>query len=468
MPLIFEQQQKQQQKQALQLSPQALLGLRMLTKSLPELRTEIAAEMSRNPAIEDVEQTLESPLSEVEHASDEAADVPDYPEDDEEAPSLGRDEDLAERRQAFFDNQVKTETLQEHLIAQLPLSDIDPNDWQLAESIIGELDDDGYFRGSLPDFCQVFGREEEKIRAVMDRVTQLDPPGCGARDVRGCLLAQVDAIEEGALREKVRQLIDRHLEDVAAGRVAEIEKALGLDADGYQRVLKALRTLDGRPGRQFQSVRDRVEYVNPEIRAVKRAGRWVATMDARSLPEIRLSKKFAELLTDPKQTAETKAYVRERMAAAEALREAIVRRQQTIQNIADAIFARQQDFFEAGFSALKPMTEGEIAAQVGVHAATVSRTVRDKYAATPKGTIELRRFFTKGVKTGSGEELSQQAVLDALKVLVESEDKSAPLSDEKLAAALKAKGYPVARRTVAKYRDRLAIPGALERRGSGG
>jgi len=453
----------QQQKQTLQLSPQALMGLRMLTKSLPELRTEIATEMSRNPAIEDVEQTLESPLSEVQREDDEAAEMPDYPEDDF-TPGLNRDEDLAEKRQAFFDNQVKTETLQEHLIAQLPLSDIAPDDWQLAESIVGELDDDGYFRGSLPDFCQAFGLEEAKILAVMDRVTQLDPPGCGARDVRSCLLAQVDAIEAGELREKVRQLIDKHLEDVAAGREDAVEKALGIDAKGYQRVLAALRTLDGRPGRQFQSVRDRVEYVNPEIRAVKSEGRWVAVMDERSLPEIHLSKKFAELLTDPKQTAETKAYVRERIAAAEALREAIVRRQQTIQSIADAIFARQQDFFERGFSALKPMTEGEIATQVGVHGATVSRTVRDKYTATPKGTIELRRFFTTGVKTASGEELSQQAVLDALKRIVEGEDKSAPLSDEKLAAALKQKGYPVARRTVAKYRDRLKIPGASARR----
>lgn len=454
----------QQQKQALQLSPQALLGIRMLTKNLPELRTEIIAEMNRNPAIEDVEQTLESPLSDVQREWERGADDADpYPEDDF-TPGLNRDEDLAEKRQAFFDNQVKTETLQEHLIAQLPLSDIDPKDWQLVESIVGELDDDGYFRGSLPDFCQSFVRPEPEILAVMHQVEQLDPPGCGARDVRGCLLAQVDAIEDVALRGKVRALIDRHLEDVAAGRAAEVEQALGLDREGYQRVLKALRSLDGRPGRQFPSMRERVEYVNPEIKAVKDEGRWVARMDARSLPEIHFSKKFAELLNDPRQTAETKAYVRERIAAAQAFREAIVRRQETIQAIADEIFARQQDFFEKGFSALKPMTELEIAAKVGVHGTTVSRTVRDKYAATPRGTVELRRFFTSGVKTSTGEEFSQQAVLDALRQIVEDEDKSAPLSDEKLAAALKERGFPVARRTVAKYRDRLAIPGASARR----
>lgn len=451
----------QQQKQTLQLSPQALMGLRMLTKSLPELRTEIVAETSLNPALEDIEHPLESPISDVERER-EASEEPDYPEDDF-TPGISRDEALAERRQAFFDNQVKTETLQEHLIAQLPLSDIAPEDWQMAESIVGELDDNGYFRGSLPDFCQSFGCPEAKVLDVMEQVTQLDPPGCGARDVRGCLLAQLDAIEDGALREQVRLVIDRHLEDVAAGRGEKVAAALGTNAKGYQRVLKALRTLDGRPGRQFANMRERVEYVNPEIRAVKSEGRWVAVMDERNLPEIHLSKTFAELLNDPKQTEETKAYVHERIAAAQNFREAISRRQQTIQSIADIVFVRQQDFFEKGFAAFKPLTETEVAAQVGVHSTTVSRTVRDKYVATPQGTIELRRFFITAVRTASGAELLQQQALDALEEVLAEEDKANPLSDEKLAAALKARGFPVARRTVAKYRDRLSIPGAFGR-----
>lgn len=455
-----------QQKQAQQLSPVALQGIRLLTKSLPELRAEIAAEMNRNPAIEEVDHPLERQLSEVEREA-RMGEEPDYPEVDY-TPGLSRDEDLAERRQAFFDNQVRTETLQEHLLAQVPLSDIDPADGQLVESLVGELDDDGYFRGSLAEISQVFGRTEADVVSVLDQIGMLDPPGCGARDVRTCLLAQVGAIEPAELRETVRRMIDSQLESMASGRFATVEQALGLDRAGYVAALKALRTLDGRPGRQFPSVRERIEYVNPEIRAVKREGRWEAMMDARSLPAIRLSKKFAELLRDPEQTAETKAYVRERIAAAQAFREAIVRRQETVQAIADEIFERQQDFFEKGFSALRPLTELEVAEKVGVHGTTVSRTVRDKYVSTPKGTIELRRFFATGVRTASGTELSQQAVLEALRKIVAAEDKTHPLADEVLANKLKAAGFPVARRTVAKYRDRLAIPGAAARRRSKG
>jgi RNA polymerase sigma-54 factor len=451
------------QKQVQTLAPHMMQGLRLLAKSLPELRAEIADEMSRNPAIEDVDHPLETSLSEVERRSDEADPMPDYPEDDFE-PGHNYDEAAAERRQRFFDNQVKTETLQEHLLAQLPLSDIPHADWPLVETLVGDLDGSGYYKGSLPDAEMVFGKTEPEVLAVLAKIMEFDPPGCGARTVRECLLAQMDALEDSPYEDDVRAIIENHLEDLEAGRIGSVEKALGLTHAQLASALKELRSLDGRPGRQYPSERERIEYVNPEIHAVRRNGRWMAETDARSLPEIRLSKTFERLLTDPGQTAETKAYVRERIAAAQAFREAVERRQQTVQSIAQTIFDRQPDFFEHGLKALKPLTEVEVAAEVGVHAATVSRTVRDKYASTPKGTIELRRFFVTGVKTADGEILSQDAVVEALRRIIDGEDKSAPLSDERIAARLKEQGFPVARRTVAKYRERLGVPGASARR----
>ena len=458
MPLSLEQKQRQVQT----ISPRQLMQVKLLARSLPELRAEIIAEMAANPAIEDVDHPLETPLSEVERRESER-DEPDYPEDDFE-PGLSRDEAAAERRQAFFDNQIKQETLQEHLVAQLPLSDIPQSDWPMAEVLIGDLDDKGYYKGSAADMAMAYECPVSAIVATLVRISELDPPGCGARDVRECLLAQMDSIADKALREDVRRIVDKHLEDVAAGSFDRIAAALGIDEDRCLRAVAALRTLDARPGRQYPSERERVEYVNPEIHAVKREGRWVAETDERSLPEIRLSPKFMELLKDPNQSAETKAYVRERIAAAQAFREAVARRQETVSSIANFIFDRQQEFFTGGFAALKPLTELEVAKAVGVHGTTVSRTVRDKYAATPQGTIELRRFFAVGVKAGDGSVVSQDTVLAALRDVIDGEDKSKPLSDEKIAERLKAAGYPVARRTVAKYRDRLGIPGASERR----
>ena len=452
-----------EQRQIQTLAPHMMQGLKLLAKSLPELRAEIAAEMDRNPAIEDVDHPLETSLSEVERLRDEGTPEPDYPEDDFE-PGHSVDEEAAERRQSFFDNQVKVETLQEHLLAQLPLSDIPRADWPLVETLVGDLDESGYYKGSIADAEMAFGRTEGEVLALLAKVMELDPPGCGARTVRECLLAQMDVLDDSPYEDEVRAMIDRHLDDLEAGRIGTIEKSLGLTHAQLADALRELRTLDGRPGRQYPSERERIEYVNPEVHAVKRDGRWMAVTDERSLPVIRLSPAFKRLLEDPSQSAETKAYVRERIAAAEAFREAVAHRQETVQAIAQTIFDRQQDFFEKGFAALKPLTELEVADAVGVHGTTVSRTVRDKYAQTPQGTVELRRFFVTGVKTADGEVLSQDAVMEKLKEIVDGERASAPLSDEKIAAALKEAGYPVARRTVAKYRDRMGIPGASARK----
>ena len=456
--------QSQRQSQKLAVSPRQMQGLRLLSKSLPELRAEILDEMARNPAIDDVERTLETNLSEVERQRDASADaMPDYPEDDWEG-ERGFDEEAAERRQAFFDSQVGEETLQSHLLAQIPASGIAEADRSLAEVLVGDLDDNGYYRGSIPDMAMSFSRSEAEIVAALAKIRELDPPGCGARDLRECLLAQVDDIADAKIRPLVRQIIDSHLDDLAEGRDAEIQKALGIGTAEYASAVATLRTLDGRPGQSYPSERDRVEYVNPEIHAVKREGRWIAETDSRSLPKISFSKTFENLLNDPAQSAETKSYVKERIAAAKTFRDAVAHRQETVAAIAQAIFDRQQDFFEGGFGRLRPLTELEIAEKVGVHGTTVSRTVRNKYASTPQGTVELRRLFSTGVKTSAGVEVSQQSALDALRDIVDEEDSAAPLSDEKIAAKMKEAGIPVARRTVAKYRGILGIGGVSERR----
>ena len=461
MPLALGQTQKQ--KQVLAVSPQQMQGLKLLAKSLPELRAEMFAEMARNPAIEDVERPLETSLSEIERRNDESIVEPDYP-DEESLEVRNFDEEAAERRQAFFDSQVKEETLQEHLLAQLSTSEIAKEDWPLAEVLVGDLDDNGYYKGSMPDTAMSFGKSEAEIVAVLAKIREFDPPGCGARDIRECLLAQIDDIANTSVRGLVRRIVNSHLGDLAAGRNAEIRRSLGIGEDEYRTAVAALRSLDGRPGQRFPNERDRVEYVNPEIHAVKLDGRWIASTDDRSLPEIKLSKSFVRLLSDPAQSAETKAYVNGQIEAARAFREAVARRQATVVGIAQAIFDRQQGFFEGGYRELKPMTELEIAKEVGVHGTTVSRTVRNKYASTPQGTVELRKFFVTGVKTAGGVEISQNAALDALRSIVDGEDVAAPYSDERIAAKMKEVGIPVARRTVAKYRKLLGIGGVSERR----
>lgn len=464
--------QSQAQTQTMTLAPQMRQGIELLTMNLPELRLRLDKELSENPCIEDVEQTLvtetvSEKLKEAEERPDSDADG--YPDDDYEpeygtAAAITGDEEANERRQRFFDSQTKEETLEEHLLVQLELSDVPEEDMPIAEVLIGELDDNGLFAGSIPDLMMVTGESEAKILSVLKRITELDPPGCGARNAKECLLAQLDKLDGSPFKEDVRELIERHLEDVAAGHIAAIERDMGISHERYADILRELRTLDPFPGRAFAHRGKSVAYVNPEVHAVLTKDGWWADVDDRSIPEIHISPKYERMLNDPNTDRQTKSYIRERIAAARAIIDAVQKRQETIRGISQAIIDAQPGFFERGLKGLKPLTMQQVADKVGVHHTTVSRTVRDKYISTPKGVVELKKFFTSGVETDSGEQVSTDAVKDKLKSIIAAEDKSNPLSDEKLSEMMKKVGYHVARRTVAKYRGALGIPGTSERR----
>ena len=470
MPLKLSSSHLQTQSQSMVLAPRMLRGLDMLAMSLPELRAELNRELETNPVIDDVERTLEKDTvsqKEREAADRERFQEDDYPEDDSAPDSFYEaDAEAMDRRRSFLESRTSEETLEEHLLSQIATSEIDEAYFQLAEILIGELNDDGYFSGSIPDLVMVTGESEEKIREVLGVIMTFDPPGCGATTLEECLLAQIDKLDSSPYQDEVRELLEnRLLKDVAEGRLANVEKALGISHERYADVLSALRTLDPRPARAYSRSGKGVNYVNPEVHAVKTVNGWEARVDARSLPEIRISPRYLKMLEDPATDAETKEYIRAKIASVKELKDAIVKREETVTDIAQAIFDAQSGFFEKGLKGLRPLTMQEIADVVGVHAATVSRTVNDKYVSTPRGTVELRRFFVSGFATADGGVVSKDAVYDALKEIVGSEDRSKPFSDDKISELLKARGYSVARRTVAKYRAILGIPGASERAG---
>lgn len=470
MPQNLSRLHKQTQSQSMVLAPRMLRGLDMLAMSLPELRAELNRELETNPVIEDVERTLEKDTvsqKEREAADRERSQEDDYPDDDSAPDSFYEaDAEAMDRRRSFLESRTSEETLEEHLLSQIATSEIDETYFQLAEILIGELNDDGYFSGSIPDLVMVTGESEEKIREVLGVIMTFDPPGCGATTLEECLLAQIDKLDSSPYQDEVRELLEnRLLKDIAEGRLANVEKALGISHERYADVLSALRTLDPRPARAYSRSGKGVNYVNPEVHAVKTANGWEARVDARSLPEIRISPRYLKMLEDPATDAETKEYIRAKIASVKDLKDAIAKREETVTDIAQAIFDAQSGFFEHGLKGLRPLTMQEIADAVGVHAATVSRTVNDKYVSTPRGTVELRRFFVSGFATADGGVVSKDAVYEALKEIVGSEDRSKPFSDDKISELLKAKGYSVARRTVAKYRAALGIPGASERAG---
>ena len=478
------------------MAPQMRQSLKMLQMTSLELRAELQHQMELNPVIDDVRSPLERQMSAElpqEHAGAAVTERElDFTPDGEAAQttlatddgyrdyflgnmeSASGDEEARSRRQHLFDSLVRTETLQEHLKAQVPLSDIPPEDRELAIALIAHIDDDGYFRGSIPDIQMVTGANEAHVLHVLAAIQAFDPLGCGARDLRECLLAQMEKLDDSPWEDEVRTLIDRHLPDVAARREGLVCQSLGLTPEEYRKVLAELRTLNPKPGLAIRppnvskavDVDRERDYVRPEVFVLPDGkGGWRATVPARDLPEIHISKKYQDMLADPDCNAETKAYIRERIRAAEALREAVANRQDTIRDIAQAIIDAQPDVFaQRTMNALRPLTMQQVADVVGVHGTTVSRTVRNKYMRAPFGTVELRKFFTGGLATESGETVSNTSVQRQIRELIAAEDATSPLSDDRIAAILKAKGITIARRTVAKYRIELGIPGAIERR----
>ena len=456
---------QQGQRQSQQLAPAMRQSVRMLAMNLPELRAEIVREMALNPVIEEIEHTLERPMEETMRSEAERSEaLESAAPEDEAVPAVNPGEEELERRQRFFDNQVEKETLEDHLEKQLPVSDIDAEDHALALTLIGNLNADGYFTGSLPDIVMVSGRNEAHVLEVLSRIRKLDPVGCGARNLKECLLAQMEKLDDSPYEDEVRALIEHHLEDVAHNRAGAVASALGITRAEYAAALRELRTLDPKPGRAFFDPGESNRIVKPEVHAVFADGKWVAEVDDRSLPDIKISPRYLKMLDDPAVAKETKDYIRERMASAYAIIEAVEHREETVRKIAQEIFDRQGGFFEHGLKGLKPMTMAEVAEKTGVHPSTVSRTVCDKYVSTPKGTVELRRFFSLGIENAAGEVVAKDAVHEALKAIVDAEDKAKPLSDEAISEKLKESGFPVARRTVAKYRDLLGIPGTSARR----
>lgn len=456
---------RQGQRLAQQLAPAMRQSIKILAMNLQELRQELVQQIALNPVIEDIDHSLEVSVQDVQERASEKEDAMETSTPyDEAAPSVNPDEDAEERRQRFFDNQICKETLQQHLERQVNTSDIPEADHPLAQTLIGQLDSNGYFTGSLPDIVMVSGCSESHVLEVLAKIRNFDPPGCGARNLKECLLAQMDRFDDSPWEDEIRALIENHLEDVAAGRESKICEALGITHEEYLKVLSEVRTLEGRPGRAYESSGAETRYVKPEVRAVREDGKWIAVVDSRTMPDIRLSRHYLNMLESPSTPKEAKDYLRERLIAAQQLIDAIDHREETIRKIAQEIFDRQPGFFEEGLKGLKPLTMLDVAEKVGVHPTTVSRTVNDKYASTPRGCVELRNFFKQGIETAGGDVVTKEAVYDHLRRLVEEEDKTRPHSDEVLSAKLKELGYPVARRTVAKYRDAIGIPGVSGRR----
>ncbi len=312
------------------------------------------------------------------------------------------------------------------------------------------------------------------LQEALQVVQQLDPPGVGCRDLRGCLLAQLrfhqaqlaqhkNGNGTGQLLQDAMAVVDGHLRGVQNKQHKEIAKAIGRPIEAVQQALEYIRTLDPRPGLRYNKVQARL--IEPDVAFIKHGDEWLVIMNDEDLPQLRLNPAYKKLVTrDGTNDKNTRDYVKERYKSAIQLIKNIEQRKQTITKVCYCIVARQQDFLEKGIDQLKPMMIKEVAEEIGVHPSTVSRAVASKYAHTPQGVFELRYFFSESVQGPEGGGTSLLILKRRVKKLIEEEDPSRPLTDEQITRILQSQGIQVTRRTVAKYREDMRIPSTHQRR----
>ncbi len=462
------------------MAPQLRQSLEMLQLPMLELRTLIQQEMESNPTIEDVvspqEISLDATQAPVDARDDgkPAADEQplDFDRDIEALTELDREwrdyflQDLQnnpytpqseEKRQYMFDSLPQPVSLQGHLLEQLGLTDFSDEEKMLGETIIGSIDDDGYLTVSLEELAGQTVATPEQLERVLRTVQDFHPTGVGARDLKECLLLQLDRLGKSTPIKLAHAIVADHLQALGSQRYHAIAQGLRTTPEAIEEAAALIRSLDPRPGRIFSTGND--GYIVPEITIRKGTdGQWQVILDNEQLPHIRISNHYRRLLENPATTTEVKSYIRERIRSGAFLIKSIHQRQKTIHRIASAIVEAQQDFLNHGIAHLHPMTMAEVAERVGVHETTVSRTVANKYMRTPVGVFELKYFFTPGLKTSDGKTVSNKTVQDQIESLIRNEDPGHPLSDQTIQEQLRDNGITIARRTVAKYRLILKIP----------
>jgi len=476
------------QEMRLKLAPQIIQSIEILQLPLLELRDRIDQELLENPILETApEEETEEQTEEQTEETDATEPVEEPTEEPEQEPEPMETEDydaLAElvpsyddigpssRSHSSQDRDAKLAalenspapdiTLEDHLREQLALFDLDPQVMEICEFIIASLDWRGYLQYPLEDIVSSMETDVtlEQVEDALGIVQQLEPPGVGARDVTECLLLQLDQREPDA--DFLRRLITDCFQDIVKNRYPKVAKALDCTIEDLKDAVERIGKLNPIPGALFGE--EAAPHVIPDVRVELVEGEYRVVLEDSALPSLRICSYYARRLQQKDLDPKTEAYLKDKLQSARWLMDAIQQRRSTVYNITEAIVEKQKEFLQKGPMYLKPLKMQDIADEVGVHVSTVSRALSGKYIQTPRGVYSLKRFFTGGVEKGDGEVESWEVVRQKLLQIIESEDKSKPLSDEEIASRLGDQGIDIARRTVSKYRKLLNIPSSRQRR----
>lgn len=475
------------------MSPQQIQLMKLLQVPTANLEERIKEEIEENPALELEEErhkdddeykdefAEEYDEPEKEHDDYDTIDLSDYTYDDD-----GEIADYKTREDHYGDddeprhNPVKTETsFYDLLVSQLGMLSLSDKEKRIAEHLIGSIDEDGYLRRDTPAlvddlaFRQNIEASADEVEKIIKKVQHFDPAGVGARDLPECLLLQLYRLkDEGKDVDTAILAIKKYFDEFTKKHYEKIQRGLNLSEDELRGVMQQIIKLNPKPGGNVGHVNKAESYVVPDFFIMNNNGKLELTLNSRNAPELRISENYRYMMKEydrgskkDKRQKEAVLFIKQKIDAAKWFIDAIKQRQHTLLDTMTAIMDHQKDFFLTGDETnLKPMILKDIAEKTGLDISTVSRVANSKFVQTEFGTYRLKFFFSESLSTDSGEEVSTREVKKILSDLIEVESKKRPLSDEKLTDLLQEKGYNIARRTVAKYREQLNIPVARLRK----
>jgi RNA polymerase sigma-54 factor len=460
------------------LTPGLVQMVSVLALNRLELREMINQEMIENPVLEEQseEPTATDNYSDENFIRNETEKVPEKPESNpfdefdvgtffNQYLDTGGDGGQSQEREVSerpsFEKFLSSPAgLTEHLTWQLSVTICSDSVRELVESIIGNLDENGYLTASVEELVQSGQFSQDDLEDALAVVQDFDPIGVGARDLRECLLLQLKAFDPQ--NTLAQQIVSEHLKQVQANQLKEVARALNRPIEVVKRALDVIKKLDPRPGLRYNKTEPRL--VEPDVYFRKVDGLWQVFLNEDDMPQLRLSPTYRRLLARDAADRDVRNYVKERFTAAIQLLKNIEQRKHTILRVCQSIIARQGEFLDHGPDALKPMMIKEVAEEVGVHPSTVSRAVASKYAHTSQGVLELRSFFSEAVNGPEGGGMSLLTLKRLVKKMIDEEDSTKPLTDDQIAKKLEDGGIRVTRRTVAKYREDMRIPSTHQRR----
>ncbi len=445
-------------------------SLELLALPLPELESRLIAELSVNPLLESgalsdlpaaeiPEKTAQAPETEDENDFESNSILPEEWSDQLPWP-VGKAADNDEKSDYMASLAAPPPQLRSELLSELHSMPLPENILKLACEVVSALNDDGFLAVNPADIAMQCDADMSEVMEAVHLVQQIAPAGIGARDLPECLKLQLQ--RQNKWNSKFAALLDEGLADLEKNRPDLLMKKLSLSKEELGAMLKTLRSLDPAPGRRSASS---AVVLIPDLIITRDAqGNYRAVTRQTAAMKVRVSPYYEKLLEDKSLSEEDRAYVSENLSRAKELIKAVAMRQSTLQLLGDLLIIRQREFLDKGKAFLKPMTMKSVAEELQLSESTISRTAADKLADTPQGVVPIRFFFSSGVDSADGGEVSNRAVMEKIRQLIEAEDSSAPLSDDALAKLLKADGILLARRTVAKYRESMKIPSSSIRK----